>query len=307
MLQVKISEEVMKYAVSAVMEETESDLPMNEINAVNVAVDEKELELIEKDIQSENKKGEEKEMKTVVEVIELVEVEAVLNSKQVAAVESAIMEEGKVFETAEDFAAVKGIGPKTVEAIKEELSTKDQAEEETTEEVESNEIEISNDIVDKAIDEIVNVITEDIPKVDKKEKKKVKKMNRKERSRELGPKFFDLDINSESESTVRGVLHKGRYGIEITNFKASVVTNSNRADYNKVILFFGGKEDGWDIWGRYSGKMVKEKNGTKNARFEFYKTGNNVSVTYWRGNKYKKIGKKLATAAINKLYEAYKK
>jgi hypothetical protein len=299
----KINEEVMKYAVGAVIEEDIDSLPMNEINAVDVAVDEKELELIEKDIQAENKNEEEKEMKTeVVEVIELSMVEEALNSKQVKAVEAAIMEEGKVFETAEDFAKVKGIGPKTIEAINELLMLSDDQEPLKTEAVE--EVEISNDIVDKAIDEIITIAKEDVPKLDNKEKYKVRSMNRKEKRNKLAPKYFEMEINKESESTIKGIYYKSRYGIEITDFNAAIVTNSNRADYNKVVVFLGDKTDRWDVWGRYSGSLAK---GDDKARFEFYKTGRNISVTYWRKNEYKDLAQRLAVAAINKLYEAFKK
>jgi hypothetical protein len=305
----KINEEVMKYAVGAVIDEDIDSLPMNEINAVDVAVDEKELELIEKDIQAENKIEEEKEMKTeVVEVIELVQVEEALNSKQVKAVEAAIMEEGKVFETAEDFAEVKGIGPKTVEAINELLMLSDDQEEPVEEDVDktevAEEVEISNDIVDKAIDEIISIAKEDVPKLDATEKYKVRSMNRKEKRNKLAPKYFEMDINKESKSTIKGIYYKGRYGIEITDFNAAIVTNSNRANYDKVVVFLGDKTDRWDVWGRYSGSLAK---GDDKARFEFYKTGRNISVTYWRMNEYKALAKKLAVAAINKLYEAYKK
>ena len=121
-------------------------------------------------------------------------------------------------------------------------------------------------------------------------------------SSDNGKEYFQVDVDTDAQ--VRGVKFRGHTGIEITDFECSISTESNAAVYNRCEVFAGNKDDNFDFWGKYTGKMRKAVNGNKEASFEFYLRGKNLTVTYWRSHKYQDKAKTMASRAISLIKEA---
>jgi len=125
-------------------------------------------------------------------------------------------------------------------------------------------------------------------------------------NRSNGKKYFQVDV--DTKANVRGVKFKGHTGIEITDFEFSISTKSNAAVYNQCEVFLGNgnNDDNFDVWGKYTGKMKKSVNDEKEARFEFYLRGKNLTITYWKSHKYQDKAKKMAKRAISLIKQALK-
>ena len=131
------------------------------------------------------------------------------------------------------------------------------------------------------------------------------KPNKDKSSRSRRKEYFNINVKSKAK--VRGVKFRGHKGIEITNFEYEIKTKSNAAFYDKCEVFLGDKDDNFDIWGKYVGKLkqpVRGGNGGRNAKFEFYLRGKNLTVTYWKSHKYQDKAKAMATRAISLIKQA---
>ncbi|MFW5855985.1 MAG: hypothetical protein ACOCVB_01795 [Bacillota bacterium] len=115
--------------------------------------------------------------------------------------------------------------------------------------------------------------------------------------------YFEVDI--ATDVNIKGVRLKGHVGIEITGFKCAISTEANAAVYNYCEVYRGQKEDTFDVWGRYTGKLDKTTNNSDKAQFEFYLRGSNLTVTYWRSYQYQDKAKKMAVRAIEVLNKVF--
>ena len=123
-------------------------------------------------------------------------------------------------------------------------------------------------------------------------------------NRSNGKKYFQVDVDTDAQ--VRGVKFRGHTGIEIADFECKIETKSNAAVYDHCEVFLGNRDDNFDVWGKYTAKMKKAVNGRKEARFEFYLRGKNLTVTYWRSHKYQDKAKKMALRAISLINQVLK-
>ena len=161
-----------------------------------------------------------------------------------------------------------------------------------TADVESDDESLEADINEKA-KSLANEIKEDT------ENKSVSQS-----SSDNGKEYFQVDV--EIDGQVRGVKFRGHIGIEITGFECSIETKSNAAVYNKCEVFLGNKDDNFEVWGKYVGEMKEPVNGRKEASFEFYLRGNNLTITYWRSHRYQDKAKVMAKRAITLIKQVIK-
>jgi len=117
-----------------------------------------------------------------------------------------------------------------------------------------------------------------------------------------GKEYSKVDVDTEAQ--VRGVKFREHTGIEIADFECSISTKSNVAVYNQCEVFLGNRDDNFDIWGKYNGKMKEAVNDQKKARFEFYLRGSNLTVSYWKSHKYQDKAKAMAARAISLIKQA---